>query len=127
MRFLIVDDFEITRMIIKNELASLGFQAVMEADNGQKAVEILEASIKANKPIEFIFCDWNMPIMNGLELLQIVKKDSRLQNLPFVMVTAEGELKSVLEAVDAGVTEYIVKPIKSDQLQKKIHRLLKKD
>ena len=126
IKFLIVDDFEMLRSVIRTELNAMGFTKTLEAPNGVKALALLEASHNSKEPVNVIFCDWNMPEMNGVELLAKMKADARFKSIPFIMVTAEGEMKSVISAVEAGVTEYIVKPIAKDLLRKKILRVLDK-
>jgi two-component system, chemotaxis family, chemotaxis protein CheY len=126
LRFLIVDDFETMRALISTELIALGYFDIQEAENGKSAYALIEAGLDQNKPIDLVFCDWNMPEMTGLELLQKIKADPRFANLPFVMVTAEAEMKSVVSAVEAGVTDYLVKPVTREALNKKINKVLQK-
>ena len=120
MNILIVDDFETMRRIIKGALKEIGFYNFLEADDGKNALSRLEK----NK-VDLIISDWIMPNMSGLELLKAVKKDEKLKKIPFIMVTAEGHKKNVLEAINAGVDNYIVKPFSSETLQEKIKKIIK--
>lgn len=118
-RFMTVDDFLSMRRIVSNMLRELGFQNILEADNGQSAWKVLEEN-----HVDFIISDWNMPKMTGLEFLKMVRADERFKTLPFLMVTAESDKKSVLEAVKAGVTNYILKPFTPDKFKQKIEQII---
>ncbi len=118
MRVLIVDDFSTMRRIVRNVLRQLGFNNVVEADDGTTAWEVLQ-----REKIEFIVSDWNMPQMTGIELLRKVRADERLANTPFLMVTAEAQQENILEAVQAKVSNYIVKPFTADTLKQKIDKI----
>ena len=116
---LIVDDYESMRRIVKTTLKSIGFSNFIEAEDGATALKILE---KEN--VDLIISDWIMPNMNGLDFLKAVKGNGKYKNIPFIMVTAEGHKSSVLEAIDAGVNNYIIKPFTSEILHKKIRKVL---
>lgn len=118
MKVLVVDDFSTMRRIIKNTLRQLGFENVVEADDGESAVRKLES-----ERIDFIISDWNMPKMSGLELLKWVRSHEEFKDLPFLMVTAEAQKENVLEAVKAKVSNYIVKPFTADTLGEKIEKI----
>ena len=118
MKVLVVDDFSTMRRIIKNTLRQLGFDNVVEADDGESAVRRLES-----ERIDFIISDWNMPKMSGLELLKYVRSHEEFKDLPFLMVTAEAQKENVLEAVKAKVSNYIVKPFTADTLGEKIDKI----
>ncbi len=118
IRVLIVDDFSTMRRIVRNVLRQLGFNNVVEADDGTTAWEILQ-----REKIEFIVSDWNMPQMTGIELLRKVRADEKLADTPFLMVTAEAQQENILEAVQAKVSNYIVKPFTADTLKQKIDKI----
>lgn len=118
MRVLVVDDFSTMRRIIKNILRQLGFNNIIEADDGTTAWETL------NKDrIDFIISDWNMPKMTGIELLRKVRASEEFADLPFLMVTAEGLQENIIEAVQAKVSNYIVKPFTPETLGQKIEKI----
>lgn len=106
--FLVVDDFDAMRRIVVNQLRDLGARNILEAGNGAEALKLLQAS-----RVTMVLSDWNMPVMDGLELLRAVRNDPRLAALPFLMVTAEVERDRVEQAIQAGVSELLVKPYTS--------------
>ncbi len=118
MRVLVVDDFSTMRKIIKNILRQLGFNNIVEADDGSTAWEVLN---KDN--IEFIVSDGNMPIMSGIELLRKVRGSEEYADIPFLMVTAEAQQENIIEAVQAKVSNYIVKPFTPETLGQKIDKI----
>ncbi len=118
MRVLVVDDFSTMRKIIKNILRQIGFENIVEADDGSTAWEILN---KDN--IEFVVSDWNMPQMTGIELLRKVRASEEYADLPFLMVTAEAQQENIIEAVQARVSNYIVKPFTPETLGEKIDKI----
>ena len=118
MKVLVVDDFATMRRIIKNVLKQIGFSNILEADDGTTALALL----KENK-IDLIISDWNMPKMNGLDLLKTVRGTDDTKDLPFIMVTAEAQKENVLMAVQAGVNNYIVKPFTADAVQDKLKQV----
>ncbi len=118
MQVLVVDDFSTMRRIVKNILRQLGFNNIVEADDGTTAWEILQ-----KQKIDFIVSDWNMPQMTGIELLRKVRADERIGHLSFLMVTAEAQQENILEAAQAKVSNYIVKPFTADTLKKKIDKI----
>jgi len=118
MRVLVVDDFSTMRKIIKNILRQLGFTNMVEADDGSTAWEVLN---KDN--IDFIVSDWNMPIMSGIELLRKVRASEEYADIPFLMVTAEAQQENIIEAVQAKVSNYIVKPFTPETLGQKIDKI----
>ncbi len=120
IKVLIVDDFATMRRILKNILKQLGFRNLVEADDGTTAWEVLE-----NQTIDLIISDWNMPKMTGLELLKKVRADSRYAKTPFLMVTAEAQKQNVIEAVQAGVSNYVVKPFTAEAISDKLEKILK--
>ncbi|AMD93582.1 chemotaxis response regulator CheY [Desulfomicrobium orale] len=118
MRVLVVDDFSTMRRIIKNILKQLGFNNIVEADDGAAAWEILNKD-----QVDFIVSDWNMPQMTGIELLRKVRASEEFADLPFLMVTAEAQQENIIEAVQAKVSNYIVKPFTAETLGQKIHKI----
>ncbi|MGZ3788560.1 MAG: response regulator [Bacteriovorax sp.] len=126
LKILIVDDFEMTRVMIKNNLKELGFSIFEEAENGLDAFNKLKLAKDSNVPFDLVFCDWNMPVMSGIDLLKRCRKTPGLILLPFIMVTAEAETENVIMALKAGANDYIIKPISAEVLKKKIETILKK-
>lgn len=118
MKILIVDDFSTMRRIIKNLLRDLGFNNTHEADDGSTALPML-----TNGDFEFLVTDWNMPGMTGIELLKKVREDDKLKNMPVLMVTAEAKKEQIVEAAQAGVNGYIVKPFNAATLNEKIQKI----
>ena len=118
MKVLIVDDFATMRRILRNILKQIGFTDIAEADDGDTALK----ELKKGK-YDLILCDWNMPEMSGLELLNIVRSDDELKNIPFVMVTAEAQKDNIVEAVQAGVTNYVVKPFTAKTINEKLTKV----
>lgn len=121
MRILVVDDFSTMRRIIKNILRQLGFNNIIEADDGSSAWETLNKD-----KIDFIISDWNMPKMPGIELLRKVRSSEEFADLPFLMVTAEAQQENIIEAVQAKVSNYIVKPFTAETLGQKIDKIFDK-
>ena len=122
-RILIVDDFETVRLFLRNALNQIGIENIEEAGDGKEALQLLRDNVKQNKTFDMVFCDWNMPEMTGIELLQEIRKTNELRALPFVMVTAESETSSVENALKAGTTDYITKPFTVDGLREKIESI----
>lgn len=118
MRVLVVDDFSTMRRIVRNILRQLGFQNVVEADDGTSAWEVLN-----REKIDFIVSDWNMPQMTGIDLLRKVRSSEQFANIPFLMVTAEAQQENIIEAVQAKVSNYIVKPFTAETLGQKINKI----
>lgn len=122
-KFLVVDDFATMRKIVKRILDELGYRNVIEACNGRDAIQKINDSLEQNEPIQFIVSDWNMPVMQGIELLKRCRQDDRLKGLPFMLVTAESERDQILEAVNAGVSEYVTKPFNPLTFKQKIEKV----
>jgi two-component system, chemotaxis family, chemotaxis protein CheY len=119
MKTLVVDDFATMRKIVKNVLKQINITNVTEAENGKQAFEILK---KDPQDYELIVSDWIMPEMTGIEFLKACKEDDEVKKIPFVMVTAEAQKDSVIEAIKGGVDNYIVKPFTPDKLQEAIEK-----
>jgi two-component system, chemotaxis family, chemotaxis protein CheY len=118
MNILVVDDFSTMRRIIKNILRQLGYVNIFEADDGTTALDVLKS-----EKIQFVISDWNMPRMSGIELLKTVRTSDGWKDLPFLMVTAEGQKEHVIEAVKNRVNNYIVKPFTAETLTEKINKI----
>ena len=121
MKVLIVDDFSTMRRIIKNLLRDLGFTNTFEADDGHTALPMLKSG-----DFEFVVTDWNMPIMQGIDLLKEIRKDPSLKHLPVLMVTAEAKREQIIEAAQAGVNGYIVKPFTAGTLKEKLDKVFER-
>lgn len=118
MRVLIVDDFSTMRRIVRNILRQIGLNNVVEADDGTTAWDVLN-----REKIDFIVSDWNMPKMTGIELLRKVRSSEQFADIPFLMVTAEAQQENIIEAVQAKVSNYIVKPFTADTMKQKIDKI----
>ena len=112
---LAVDDFSTMRRIIRNMLKQLGYNNILEAEDGAVALRLLRG-----EKVDFVISDWNMPNMNGLELLKAIRADQNLKSIPVLLVTAEALKENVVEAVKAGVNNYVVKPFTAETLKEKI-------
>jgi two-component system chemotaxis response regulator CheY len=119
MKILIVDDFATMRRVLRNILKQIGFKNISETDNGKTALKELK-----KEKYDLILCDWNMPEMSGLELLNKIRSDDQLEGIHFVMVTAEAQKKNIIEAAKAGVNSYIVKPFTAETIGAKINKLM---
>src|SRR5687768_995828 len=126
MHVLIVDDFEMIRATIRLALEKLEIPRIEEAENGEQALVKLHSLIAAGERIDLIFCDWNMPKMSGIQLLEACKKDPKLSSIPFIMVTSESDKAQVLEAIRLGAADYIAKPFAVETIEKKLQRIKKK-
>ena len=118
LKVLVVDDMSTMRRIVKNVLKQIGFSDMVEAKNGQDALNKLKAN-----DIGLIVSAWNMPVMQGIELLRVVRADAAMKHLPFLMVTAEAQKENIIEAVQAGVSNYVVKPFTAEALQGKLEKI----
>lgn len=125
-RVLVVDDFKTMRKIVINALAGIKLTQVTEADDGATAWPLIEEALAKNEPFGLIVSDWNMPKMQGIELLKKVRGNEALKHTPFLMVTAEAETKNIMEAVTVGVSNYIVKPFSPATFVEKLTVVYKK-
>lgn len=116
---LVADDFSTMRRIIKKILKGLDLTNVVEAENGTQAWETLN-----QQPIDLVICDWNMPEMTGKELLERVRSTPSMSDIPFIMVTAEGKGKTVVEPGQEHLTNFIAKPFKAEDMAEKLHLML---
>ena len=118
IKILVVDDFSTMRRIVKNILKQIGYTAIDEAEDGNGAL----AKLRQDK-YDLIVSDWNMPNMTGLDLLKAIRADGALNGIPVLMVTAEAKKENVVEAIKAGVNNYIVKPFTAEVLREKIEKI----
>jgi len=125
MKILIVDDMSTMRKIVKNMLQKMGFSEFQEAPDGQPAWELVKEAETSGKQFGLIVSDWNMPGMTGLDFLKNLRADDRFKTIPFIMVTAEGEQANVIEAVKAGVNNFVVKPFSQQIFEEKIKKVFK--
>jgi len=116
LKLLVVDDSSTMRRIIKNTLARLGYKDILEGEDGVQGW----AQMDKNPDIDMLITDWNMPEMNGLELVKKVRADARFKDTPIIMVTTEGGKSEVITALKAGVNNYIVKPFTPQVLKEKL-------
>lgn len=119
MRALVVDDSRAIRVMLRKMLTELGFAEVLEAGHGREAID----SIAANGEPDVMLVDWNMPVMNGLELIRAVRKELGLRSLPICMVTTETEYDQMVRALAAGANEYVMKPFTRDVIESKLELL----
>ena len=120
-RFLVVDDFSTMRRIVRNLLKELGFANVDEAEDGAVALQKLKSS-----PYDFVVTDWNMPSMDGLTLLQNIRRTPELKHLPVLMITAEAKKENIIAAAQAGASGYVVKPFTAATLAEKLEKIFEK-
>lgn len=121
MKILIVDDFATMRRIVRNLLRDLGFKNTTEADDGSTALPMLK-----NGEFDFVITDWNMPNMQGIDLLQAMRADEKLKKIPVLMVTAEAKREQIVKAATAGVNGYVVKPFTAETLKAKIDKIFER-
>jgi two-component system chemotaxis response regulator CheY len=121
MKVLVVDDFSTMRRIVKNILRQLGFSNIEEAEDGNGAL----VKLRGDK-YGLVVTDWNMPNMTGLDLVKAIRSDGSIKDIPVLMVTAEAKKENVVEAIQAGVNNYIVKPFTAETLKEKLDRIFEK-
>lgn len=121
MKILVVDDFSTMRRIIKNLLKDLGFTNVQEADDGSTALPMLQQG-----DFDFVVTDWNMPGMQGIDLLRNIRADDNLKHIPVLMVTAEAKKEQIVAAAQAGVNGYVVKPFTAATLKEKLDKVFER-
>ncbi|ADJ63523.1 MULTISPECIES: chemotaxis response regulator CheY [Herbaspirillum] len=120
-KFLVVDDFSTMRRIVRNLLKELGYTNVDEAEDGVQALQKLRSD-----QFDFVVSDWNMPNMDGLTMLQEIRKDPALSKLPVLMVTAEAKKENIVAAAQAGANGYVVKPFTAATLDEKLGKIFEK-
>jgi two-component system chemotaxis response regulator CheY len=120
-KFLVVDDFSTMRRIVRNLLKELGYTNVDEAEDGVDGFNKLKGG-----DFDFVVSDWNMPNMDGLTMLQNIRKDGDLASLPVLMVTAEAKKENIIAAAQAGANGYVVKPFTAATLDEKLTKIFEK-
>jgi len=120
LKFLIVDDSLTMRRILTNSLKNLGYNNFVEAADGKEALE----KLAADSAINFVITDWNMPVLSGLELVKAIRGDAKLATMPILMVTTRGVKEDILQALQARVNNYVVKPFTPQVLNDKIQQVL---
>ena len=126
LKILVIDDFEIAREMLKKDLAQLGCTNIEEAEDGNIAWVKMNQAYELNTKFDLIICDWGMPVMTGLQLLEKCREDSKFSTILFIMLTAESENQNVIKALMSGASEYMIKPVNAAILKKKIESVLKK-
>ena len=121
MKVLVVDDFSTMRRIVKNLLRDLGFTNIQEADDGSTALPMLQGG-----DFDFVVTDWNMPGMQGIDLLKAIRADAALSHIPVLLITAEAKKEQIVMAAQAGVNGYIVKPFTAATLKTKIDKIFER-
>ena len=121
MKFLVIDDFPTMRRIVRNLLKELGYSNVEEAEDGMDALSKLREG-----SFDFVVSDWNMPNLDGLEMLKQIRQDDQLKHLPVLMVTAEAKKENIIEAAQAGASGYVVKPFTAGTLEEKLNKIFEK-
>ncbi len=121
LKILVVDDFPTMRRIIRNLLKDLGYENVDEAEDGVMGLEKLR-----NGSFDFVVSDWNMPNLDGLEMLKQIRADANLSSLPVLMVTAEAKKENIIAAAQAGASGYVVKPFTAATLEEKLNKIFEK-
>ncbi len=120
LKFLIVDDSVTMRRIVINSLKNLGYQDYVEASDGQEALQ----KLVNDSLINFVITDWNMPVMSGLELTKGIRSNPQTEKIPILMVTTRGVKEDIIEALQAKVSNYVVKPFTPQVLKEKIDQIL---
>lgn len=118
MKFLVVDDFSTMRRIVSGILKECGITNIKEADDGDNALVMLK-----NEKFDFVVTDWNMPRMQGIELLKHIREDDELRHIPVLLITAEAKKENIITAAQAGADGYIVKPFNQVTLQEKLSNI----
>ncbi len=121
LKVLVVDDMSTMRRILKNVLKQIGYTDLHEAEDGAVGLKKLREG-----GFGLVVSDWNMPVMSGIELLRAIRADSDIKHLPVLMVTAEAQKDNIIEAVQAGVNNYVVKPFTADALLEKLQKIFAK-
>ena len=121
MKIITVDDSATMRRIIKNSLKAIGYDEVIEAENGQVGLAKIQT-----ENVEFVITDWSMPVMTGLEMVHALRENPGTKALPILMVTAVGQKEEIVQAIGAGVNGYIVKPFEAETLHAKMQQVLEK-
>ena len=121
LKALVVDDMMSMRSIVKRALGAIGYEDIQDVSNGKEALEKLR-----EEEFGLVLLDWNMPIMSGIEVLRTIRADPAIQKIPVLMITAEAKMENIMEAVQAGVSDYLVKPFSEQALQEKLEKIFDK-
>ena len=119
IKILIVDDENTSKHLMRHHLFTLGFSNVLEASDGESAIKVLR-----DQKVDLIIADWNMPNLNGVDFFQSIQSDPALKNIPFLMTSVEEEKEKISEAIQAGIRNYIIKPVYAETLNAKITQML---
>ncbi len=119
-KVIVVDDMKSTRKFIRAAFSTIGIKDISEADDGATAWPMIEEAAKAAAPFQLIVADWNMPKMQGIELLRRVRAHETMKAVPFILVTAEADQRNLLEAIQSGVSNYIIKPFTQELFEEKL-------
>lgn len=119
LEVLLVDDLSNMRRLMKNIIKNLGFKTIHEAGDGKEGLAVLDA-----RNIGLIISDWNMPNMSGIEFLKRVRSSEKYKSTPFLMVTAEATRENIIDAIGAGASNYVVKPVQADIVEAKLRSIL---
>lgn len=125
-RILVVDDMVGMRKLVKEQLHKMGYHDIVESENGETAFKELNEAVGKGAPIGLVLSDWNMPVLQGIELLRRVRATPKFAELPFMLITAEGEFNQVKEAIALKVSDYIVKPFTPATMKAKLETVWKK-
>jgi two-component system chemotaxis response regulator CheY len=125
-KILIADDMPTIRDILKSQLRAMGFKNIVEAVDGESALNLLISSREKDSPIQLVISDWNMPRVSGLDLLKQVRASADWKDLPFILLTSESERDHVTEAIVAGVSQYIIKPFTPKLFEEKLQAVWNK-
>ena len=125
-RILIVDDMPSIRELVQNQLKALGFYNFYSAENGEDGFKLLESQLEFREPIGLVISDWYMPIMSGYDFLRKVRSSADFKNLAFVMLTAEAEKNQVVDAIQEGASQYLLKPFTAKRIEEKLKMVWKK-
>lgn len=120
-KILIADDMPTIRDLVKNQLKTMGFKNILEAADGEQALNLLIQHESQSPKVKLVISDWNMPKMTGLEFLKQVRATDQWKDLPFILLTSEAERDQVTEAILAGVSQYIVKPFAGKAFEDKVN------
>lgn len=123
-KILLCDDMVMIRSLVRKSLADLGYENIFEAVDGQQALDLIKQEHDKKVPFDVVFMDWNMPNMSGIEVVQHCKKDPDLANIPFIMISAERDHKNIVQALNSGVVDYIMKPFSPAILSNKIAKIV---
>lgn len=122
-KILVVDDMSTMRRIVKNSLKEIGYENLVDAKNGELAWNIVQEAQQSGNPVDVIFCDWNMPVVSGLELLKKIRSEKDTVDLPFILLTAKSDERDLAQAEDVGVTAYMTKPFSKEELENQLSQL----